>query len=88
VSASGDTVDTDYPRRETLPIRELRARVNRLTPRIVKPRDAAAQQEEDMWQIHAQFRLGDIHTGEIDITPTLCLCFLLGTFVLMVGTGL
>jgi hypothetical protein len=46
------------------------------------------QQEEAMWQIHAQFRLGDIHTDEIDITPVLCLGFLLGTFALMIGTGL
>ena len=63
--------------------------MNLLTPRIVKPAVMLPQQqEEDMWQIHAQFRLGDIHTGEIDITPVLCLCFLLGTFALMIGTGL
>jgi len=46
------------------------------------------EQEEDMWQIHAQFRLGNLHTGEIDITPVLCVGFLLGTFALMIGTGL
>jgi hypothetical protein len=64
--------------------------VNLLTVRPVKPEDdaAATQQEEDMWQIHAQFRLGDLHTSEIDITPVLCLGFLVGTFALMIGTGL
>jgi hypothetical protein len=41
-----------------------------------------------MWQVHAQFRLGDTRTGEIDITPALCLCLVLGTFALMITTGL
>ena len=41
-----------------------------------------------MWQVHAQFRLGDIETGEIDITPALCLCFVVVTFALMITTGL
>jgi hypothetical protein len=63
--------------------------VNRLTVWTVKlGDDAAAQQEDAMWQIHAQFRFGDIHTGEIDLTPVMGLCLLLGTFALMIGTGL
>jgi hypothetical protein len=41
-----------------------------------------------MWQVHAQFRLGDICTGEIDLTPALCLGFVVGTFALMITTGL
>ena len=46
------------------------------------------QQEETMWQVHAQFRLGDTRTGEIDLTPVLCVGFLLGTLALMITTGL
>ena len=41
-----------------------------------------------MWQVHAQFRLGDIRTTEIDITAALCLCLVAGTFALMITTGL
>jgi hypothetical protein len=46
------------------------------------------QQEETMWQVHAQFRLGDLRSREIDMTPVVCLCFVVGTFALMVTTGL
>jgi hypothetical protein len=45
-------------------------------------------EEEPMWQVHAQFRFGDLSTGEVDITPAVCLCFLVGTFALMITTGL
>jgi hypothetical protein len=63
--------------------------VNRLTCGLVKLSETAGiRQEESMWQVHAQFRLGDIQTGEIDITPALCLCFVVGTFALMITTGL
>ena len=41
-----------------------------------------------MWQVHAQFRLGEVRTGEIDITPAVCLALLMGTFALMITTGL
>ena len=41
-----------------------------------------------MWQVHAKFRLGDVRTREIDVTPAVCLCLLVGTFALMVTTGL
>jgi hypothetical protein len=46
------------------------------------------QQEKTMWQIHAQFRMGDIRVSEIDLTPTICLCFIVATFALMIMTGL
>jgi hypothetical protein len=46
------------------------------------------QEEIPMWQVHAQFRLGEVRTGEIDITPAVCLAFLMGTFALMITTGL
>ena len=46
------------------------------------------QQEQTMWQVHAQFRLGDLRTREIDMTPAVCLFFVVGTFALMITTGL
>jgi hypothetical protein len=63
--------------------------VNPLTSSIVKPADdAATQQEETMWQVHAQFRLGDLRSREIDMTPAVCLFLVVGTFALMITTGL
>ena len=41
-----------------------------------------------MWQVHAQFRLGDLRTREVDLTPAVCLFFVVGTVALMITTGL
>ena len=41
-----------------------------------------------MWQVHAQFRLGEVRTREIAITPAVCLAFVMGIFALMITTGL
>ena len=32
--------------------------------------------------------VSDLRTREIDMTPVVCLCFVVGTFALMVTTGL
>jgi hypothetical protein len=63
--------------------------VNPLTVQTVKPGDdAAASRRTTCGRYTLNSGWVTSHTGEIDITPALCLGFLLGTFALMVGTGL
>ena len=40
-----------------------------------------------MWQIHATFRLGELRTRELDLTPSLCFALITAVFALLAKTG-
>jgi hypothetical protein len=45
-------------------------------------------EEDNMWQLHAAFRVGGYRTQEFDVTPALCVAMIVTVVGLIIRTGL